>query len=459
MKCIDSEIPFDIPSGWEWVRLADVATYIHRGKSPRYSLIKKYPVIAQKCNQWDGFSIEKALFIDPQTITSYSNEHFLQDEDLLWNSTGLGTLGRMAIYRTRLNPYELAVADSHVTVIRLLKTMVAPSFFYLYFSSPTVQNVIEDKADGSTKQKELSTNTVCNYLIPLPPLNEQKRIVDQYEQLLQHINKYSKTQTALDELNTDIYIQLKKAILQEAIQGKLVPQDPTEGTAEELLQQIKAEKVKLVKEGKLKKQALADSIIYKGDDNRYWEKLNNGTVKCIDDEIPFDIPEKWIWTRLDYIAEIYTGNSISESEKKLKYTNVVGREYIGTKDVGFDCAICYNNGVAIPKRFESEFRFAPKSSVLMCVEGGSAGRKIAMTDRDVCFGNKLCCFAPYIDIHKYVFYYLQAPAFLEMFNAGKTGIIEGVGVNNLKKLLIPLPPLKEQCRIVTQVEGLFEKLQ
>ena len=175
--CIDEEIPFEIPSNWAWVRLDDICSFIHRGKSPKYSPIKKYPVVAQKCNQWVGFSIEKAKFIEPQSITSYNSEYFLQDRDLMWNSTGLGTLGRMAIYYTLLNPYELAVADSHVTVIRPYKTYIVSEYLYYYFASNTVQSVIEDKSDGSTKQKELATKTVKSYLVPLPPFAEQLRIV------------------------------------------------------------------------------------------------------------------------------------------------------------------------------------------------------------------------------------------------------------------------------------------
>ena len=183
-RCIDDELPFEIPESWAWVRLIDICEYIQRGKSPKYSPIKKYPVIAQKCNQWSGFSIEKAQFIEPESIASYGKERILQDNDLMWNSTGLGTLGRMAIYKSALNPYELAVADSHVTVIRPLKGFISPQYLYYYFSNPTVQSVIEDQADGTTKQKELSATTVRAYWVPLPPYNEQLRIVNQIEAAL-----------------------------------------------------------------------------------------------------------------------------------------------------------------------------------------------------------------------------------------------------------------------------------
>ena len=181
---INDEIPFDIPESWSWIRLQQVCTYIHRGKSPKYSEVKKFPVIAQKCNQWDGFHIEKAQFIAPESVPSYADENLLRDKDLLWNSTGLGTLGRIGLYPASSNPYGFAVADSHVTVIRTLPEFIRPEFLLMYFSSPTVQSVIEDKASGSTKQKELATETVKSYIVPIPPLSEQDRILDKYKTVL-----------------------------------------------------------------------------------------------------------------------------------------------------------------------------------------------------------------------------------------------------------------------------------
>ena len=182
VRSLADEVPFDIPDSWEWVRLIDVCEYIQRGKSPKYSPIKKYPVVAQKCNQWSGFSIEKAQFIEPNSLSSYGPERLLQDNDLMWNSTGLGTLGRMAIYKTAANPYELAVADSHVTVIRPLKQFVLPE--YLYYLNYVMQSqyywiYCQNVRSDAIGQSNINAEKLKRFVFPLPPLQEQKRIVNQ----------------------------------------------------------------------------------------------------------------------------------------------------------------------------------------------------------------------------------------------------------------------------------------
>ena len=294
VRSLADDVPFEIPDSWEWVRLIDVCEYIQRGKSPKYSPIKKYPVVAQKCNQWSGFSIEKAQFIEPNSLSSYGPERLLQDNDLMWNSTGLGTLGRMAIYKTAANPYELAVADSHVTVIRPLKQFVLPEYLYYYFANPSVQSVIEDQADGTTKQKELATATIKAYLTPIPPLDEQRRILAKLSEVLPVVKNYGVVYDETTAMQEAFPESLKKSILQEAVQGKLVPQDPSDEPAEALLERIRAEKQRLIKEGKIKKDK-HESVIFRRD-NSHYEKLD-GVERCIDDEPPFEIPENWCWVR------------------------------------------------------------------------------------------------------------------------------------------------------------------
>ena len=185
-----------------------------------------------------------------------------------------------------------------------------------------------------------------------------------------------------------------------------------------------------------------------------YEKVGKNEPVCIADEVPFDIPDSWEWVRLSTANDMYTGNSINENEKKQKYTGLSdGYFYIGTKDVGFDHTINYDNGVRIPYDNE-KFRIAPQNSILLCVEGGSAGRKISFTNQDVCFGNKLCCFVSFGVDYKFLYYYLQSPLFQSAFKENTTGIIGGVSVNTLKSMFLPIPPLNEQLRIVKEITKL-----
>ena len=185
----DEEIPFDIPKNWIWMRLGDCSLYIQRGRSPRYSVIKKYPVISQKCIQWSGFDISAAKFIDPDSISLYGDERILQDNDLLWNSTGTGTVGRVTHYIKINNFYNFAVADSHVTVIRFYPELMDPIYIEYFIRSEHIQKNIENLCTGSTKQKELSLAVIKSMPIPLPPLAEQRRIVDKLKTALERIDK------------------------------------------------------------------------------------------------------------------------------------------------------------------------------------------------------------------------------------------------------------------------------
>ena len=458
VKCIDEEVPFEIPTSWSWARLLNVSIYIQRGKSPKYSPIKKYPVVAQKCNQWAGFSIDKAQFIEPESLSKYAIERILQDEDLMWNSTGLGTLGRMAVYYAKLNPYELAVADSHVTVIRLFKPFMSPLFFYFYFANPTVQCVIEDKSDGSTKQKELSTTTVCNYLVPIPPRNEQTRIISKVTSLLPVIEKYGTQQEKLDKLNRTINEQIKKSVLQEAIQGKLVPQIASEGTAQELLEQIKKEKQRLVKEGKLKKSALATSVIFRGDDNKYYEQIG-ANCNDITDEIPFDVPCNWCWCRFSNIVSMTIGKTPARGEQKYwingKYSwasisdMIDGGTISTTKEKVSDLAV-------------KEILSAPiseKGSLLMSFKL-SIG-KTSILDIDAYHNEAIITIRPVIDkeyaMRNYLFKVLPLIANLGVAKDAIKG--KTLNSKSLSNLLIPLPPLQEQQRIIEQMNILSKQLR
>ena len=181
---ITDEIPFELPSGWSWARLFSITSFLHRGKSPKYTDEKKYPMFAQKCNQKDGIHMEKALFCLPEQYENFPTEYRLQNSDVVINSTGTGTLGRVGIFYKKFLPhFESTVPDSHVTLVRALANFMLGEYLYACFKSPFYQQMMLDNADGSTNQKELYTKVLEQFLIPFPPLNEQRRIVSQIEKL------------------------------------------------------------------------------------------------------------------------------------------------------------------------------------------------------------------------------------------------------------------------------------
>lgn len=452
VKCIDEEIPFEIPVGWEWCRFSSLYLSLTDGthSTPKYTL-SGIPFISVKDMSSGVIDFSNTKYISKEEHQKLSDRCHPQKGDLLLSK--VGTTGIPAMVTTD-REFSLFVS---VALIKLIQCDINREFLVFMIQSPLVQEQAKENTRG-VGNKNWVLSAVSKTLMVVPPLEEQGRIRNKLNLILPYVERYSSSQDKLDLLNENIVTDLKKSILQEAIQGKLVPQIAEEGTAHELLEQIKAEKQKLVKEGKLKKSALNDSVFFRGDDNKYYEQIGN---KCLDitEQIPFEIPNSWTWTKLSCVTSVYTGNSISETEKQAKFTNVQGRYYIGTKDVGFNNKIVYNNGISIPLQYEQNFKIAPANSVLMCIEGGSAGKKIAILNQDVCFGNKLCCFAPFWEIGKFIYYYLQSPSFVELFNLNKTGIIGGVSVAKVKEIVIPLPPVMEQQRIVAQIDRLFEQLR
>ena len=446
------DTPFDIPESWEWVRLIDVCEYIQRGKSPKYSPIKKYPVVAQKCNQWSGFSIEKAQFIEPDSLSSYGPERLLQDNDLMWNSTGLGTLGRMAIYKTAANPYELAVADSHVTVIRPLKQFVLPEYLYYYFANPSVQSVIEDQADGTTKQKELATATIKAYLTPIPPLDEQRRILTKLSEVLPVVKSYGAVYGETVAMQEAFPEALKKSILQEAVQGKLVPQNPSDEPAGTLLERIRAEKQRLIKEGKIKKDK-HESVIFRRD-NSHYEKLA-GVERCIDDELPFEIPESWAWVRLGAVLEIARGGSPRPIQQYLT-TEPDGINWIKIGDTDKGGKYIYKTKEKIRPEGVVKSRMVHSGDFLL-TNSMSFGRPyILKTDGCIHDGwlvlsNRFECYS--VD---FLYYILSSPfAYYQFCDSVSGAVVKNLNSDKVANALFPLPPLSEQQRIVQRSEELL----
>lgn len=299
----------------------------------------------------------------------------------------------------------------------------------------------------ATAQPNCNGKTLAKMLLPIPPTKEQDRIVEKLRQLSSFLDNYGLCQDRLNLLNEEIKEQLKKSILQEAIQGKLVPQIAEEGTAQELLEQIKTEKQKLVKEGKLKKSALNDSVIFRGADNKYWEK-NGKNVVCIDKEIPFEIPNNWNWCRLKDIGKTETGTTPSKLHPEyfgnyipfLSPANIFGSKII-SETQGLS-----NIGVQFG-------RVVPKNSILQVCIGGSIG-KCAIVNKPTTFNQQINSITPYFCNVEFVHIVLQSEYFRLAIIDKATGTATPIiNRGNWETLLFPLPPLKEQQRIIEKYKS------
>ena len=325
-------------------------------------------------------------------------------------------------------------------------------YMYYAINSEYFHYTVSHQGGGSA-QANLKLGHVLSMLIPLAPLKEEIRIVDKINTIMPLVHQYETTFLKQKKLNSELNERLKSAILQEAIQGKLVPQINEEGTAQELLEQIKLEKQKLVKEGKLKKSTLNDSVIFRGDDNRYYEKIGK---KCVDitEEIPFDIPGTWEWCRLGTLFSHCTGKALNASNLKGQLMT-----YITTSNLYWDR---FELGNIKQMRFtdeEIEKCTATFGDLLVC-EGGDIGRAAIWNyPYDIRIQNHIHKLRAYKQLCTkfffWVFYFYKATGII----GGKGIGIQGLSSKALDNILIPLPPLKEQQRIVAQIEKLFEQLR
>lgn len=426
----EDEILFDIPENWCWCRLGEICNEIKRGKSPKYADKSNFLAFAQKCNvKTGGIDLSLALYLDENSIGRYSEADNLIQDDIVINSTGGGTMGRVGLYETKVPAGIKGVyPDSHVTVIRSIGNI---NQHYLYYVLKLNQPVLEKNGTGSTNQTELKPAVLADFVIPLPPLSEQKRIVAALEKFMPLIEEYGKKETELKTFNEQIGTLTKKAILQEAVQGKLVPQIAAEGNAKDLLEEIKKEKVKLVKEGKIKKEKTLPEIT--------------------EDEIPFDIPENWCWCRLGEIGDWKAGSTPSRSNPELYNGNI---PWLKTGDLT-DGDINEIPECISEKALEScSMRLNPIGSVLIAMYGATIGKlgilKIEATTNQAC-----CACVPYNGIYnKYLFYYLMSQK-KDFTEKAEGGAQPNISREKLVVHLLPLPPYEEQKRIVNAIEKLL----
>ena len=426
MKCIDDEIPFDIPQGWEWCRLKHMCS-MQAGKNISASEIydEKSVLHPYRCvggNGLRGF-----------TNTFNAEGHF-------------AIIGRQGALCGCLNIESgKFYATEHAVVVNGFG-IISSLFIYYFFTALNLNQYAT-----ATAQPGLAVSNIAEVFIPLPPLPEQLRIVSKIEKLLPLVKTYKQAQNELNTLNATLNEQLRKSILQEAIQGKLVPQIAEEGTAEKLLAEIRKEKESLVKEGKLKKSALSDSIIYKGADNKYFEKIGK-TVKEATDEIPFEIPTTWQWVRIKDIFQINPkniaeDNCISAFIPMEKICATYGSEFsydeVQWKAIKAGYTHFADGDVAFAKITPC---FQNRKSAIFCnlPNGIGAGTTELKVLRQ--FGETINRW--------YLLFFLESPYFIDeaIFKgtANQQRIISGY----LENKLFPLPPLQEQTRIEKQIKAI-----
>ncbi|EYA48961.1 restriction endonuclease subunit S, partial [Bacteroides fragilis] len=441
VKCIDEEIPFEIPQGWEWTRIGNIFNHTS-GKQQSSS--NKNSGTPQKfittSNLYWGYFV-----LDNVKIMNFTEEEIrtcsATKGDLLVCEGGAG-YGRSAIWN---EDYDICL-QNHVHRLRPCISGICEYVYHFIYLLKESNNL----ASVGTAMPGLSANRLKGLLLPLPPLSEQRRIVAKLGELLPQVEKYSKVQSYLDELNVSINDKLKKSILQEAIQGKLVPQITREGTAQELLEQIRQEKQRLTKEGKLKKSALTDSVIYKGDDNKYYEMVGGKNI-CIDDEILFEIPDSWVWCRLGFLFNHNTGKALNASNKEgsmLPYITT-SNLYWGQFDLSSVRQMYFKDS-------EIEKCSVSNGDLLVC-EGGDIGRAaIWPYDTPMCIQNHIHKLRSYNQLDTLFYYYIFQAYKYNGYIGGKGIGIQGLSSKALHNMLVPLPPINEQIRITSKISSLFQ---
>jgi len=465
----DDEKYFLTTGQWEWCRLQEVCEYIQRGKGPAYADAGKVRVISQKCIQWTGFDLSAARFVDDTSLNSYKAERYLKRNDLLWNSTGTGTVGRANVLDEVAE--NALVADSHVTVVRSL--VVDPRYLCVFIWSPGVQARIEPSHEaslvsGSTQQVELNTSSVTVLPVPLPPLSEQHRIVAKVDELMalcdqleqetdaslgahqtlvetllsaltsaadhaQFASAWQRIAGHFDTLFTteESIAQLKQTILQLAVMGKLVPQDPNDEPASELLKKIAAEKAKLVKEGKAKKERLLPPV---------------GNA-----DAPYRLPQGWAWIRLGQCGVCSTGKTPSTNEPKYYDGDI---PFIGPGQISIDGELSAPEKFVSEAGLEESTEAKPNDIFMVCI-GGSIG-KAAIADKRLAFNQQINAIRPIQISSKYLYVAVSSKHFTDGVIAYATGSATPI-INRSKweELPVPICSIQEQIRIVAKVDELM----
>ena len=448
VKCIDEEIPFEIPSSWEWTRISSIFQLNPRVEANDNMLAAFIPMEAISAVYGSDYHYYERKWKEIKSgFTQFA------DGDIAFAKITPCFQNRKSAVFSNL-PNGIGAGTTELKVLRPYGETIN-RFYTLYFlESPYF--IDEATFKGTANQQRIVVGYLENKLFPLPPIEEQCRIAGKIAEVLPIADRYGKTQTKLDNLNVELKNILKKSVLQEAIQGKLVPQIEAEGTAQELLEQIQQEKQKLAKEGKLKKSALNDSIIFKGDDNKYYEQVSNGNVD-ITEEIPFDLPDSWAWVRFGQYVRMSIGKTPPRGETKY-WTN--GKyPWVSISDMS-DYGTVTTTKESVSEYAKSLFgEISPVGTLIMSFKL-TVGRT-SLLNTSAYHNEAIISIYPFIDkncqARNYLFHILPI-----ISNLGDSkDAIKGKTLNSksLNNLLLPLPPLDEQGRIVAMIKLLFDKLK
>ena len=435
VKCIDEEIPFEIPQGWEWCRMQDVITFVNGRAYKKEELLPqgKYKVLRVgnffTNNEWYYSDLE------------LPEDKYCYNGDLLYAWS--------ASFGPQIWNGDKTIFHYHIWNIKFNSMILFREYLYYFFLFDKTQ--VKASTTGST-MVHVSMENMKPRLIPIPPVNEQKRIVHEIENIIPLIERYGTFQNKKEILDSNIKTTLKKSTLQEAIQGKLVPQITEEGTAQELFEQIKTEKQKLVKEGKLKKSALNDSIIFRGDDNKYYEKVGKKIV-CIEDEVPFEIPDSWVWVRLCAIVDFSKSQTISSSMLDMDSW------ILDLEDIEKDSGRLLQKKRMKELLSKSDKHLFYKGNVLYSKLRPYLN-KVIVADEDGACTTEILAFDFGHIYNKYAQAYLMSPFFVDYANSDSYGIkMPRLGSKKGNNALFPIPPLREQQRIVEKIEQLMQLLK
>lgn len=437
----ENEKPFDIPESWILVRIKDFCLDIFSGKSPVYSKeITDYKVIGQAANQQSGLDFSQLKYTVQEFWDAMEERYFLRENDVLLNTLGNGTLGRSGIIKKIEYPL---LTDGHLFVFRCSSDVLSR---YCYYFLQFKKSDIEKSANGSTNQTFLSLRNTVTWVIPMPPIAEQKRIVAKIEELLPYIDRYEQAWSELEQFNSRFPEDMKKSLLQYAIQGKLVEQRPEEGTAEELFSRIQEERQRLIAEKKIKKEKTLPEIT--------------------EDEKPFDIPESWKWVRFGDIS-IFQGGYAYKSTSYIPKSN---NQVIRLGNIKQGDFLPSEKQVFISDDLANETdQYRIKANDILISMTGTRRKKDyfyaviieenMLQDTAYYLNQRVGCFRTFNNIYpQFLYYVLRCETIREIIFTKETGTANqgNLGSEDIKKYVyIPLPPLAEQKRIVKKLEQLL----